>query len=172
MLNEMIKKLSDRLPELAWKLDARFSVLPSKLLPPGLFRYQFEVTPQTCMDEIRSDLKILAQQEHHRSAYYLAEQINKKINVLVQLCAVKRGEKPKVRAPSFGVNAISTRQQWLQTLEDDVLRLEAQQISLTATVNQLKLEAKLDVFLSVQAELGDVERCLTLARETLKRASN
>lgn len=170
MINEMIHKLSSRLPELSWKLNACYSVLPLKLLPPGLFRYQFEVTPQSCIDDIRQDLHQLSQQVHERSSNYLAEQVNKKINVLVQLCALKRDTKEAEPVSSFGVKAISTRCQWLQTLEDDILRLEAQQASLTSTLNLQKMGGNPEAILRVQAELGEVERCLTLARETLKRA--
>jgi hypothetical protein len=170
MINEIIQKLSARLPELSWKLNACYSVLPRKLLPPGLFRYQFEVTPQSCIDDIREDLERLGQQIHERSSSHLAEQVNKKINVLVQLCALKRDPKGAEPVSSFGVKTISTRRQWLRALEDDIFRLEAQQISLATALNQLKIESKLDATLRAQAELGEVERCLTLARETLKRA--
>ena len=166
-IDESVRVLSARLPELEWKLSVLHSVFNPNRLPRGLFLSQFEFTPQSCIDEIKADLRVLSDHKNERSAHYLAERISKKINVLVQLCKVP----VKKHSPTtFGVQSISTRQQWLQTLEDDISRLSEQQRALTASFSRLQMGVDPQAVLSLQAELGEVERCLTLARETLTRA--
>ena len=166
-LDDSVRVLLARLPELAWKLDALHPVFNTKLLPRGLFNYKLEMTPQSCIDEIHADLRVLKDHKNERSAHYLADRVSRKINVLVQLCKVSVKKKP---VTTFGVQSISTRQQWLQSLQEDIVRLGIQQQALTTTHNRLQTGHDPQTILSLQAELGEVERCLTLARETLLRA--
>lgn len=172
IINETIEQLTARLPELAWKLSSRYSIIPIKLLPPGLFRYQFEMTPQTCIDDIRKDLHQLNYQKKGQSLDYLALQISKKVNVLIRLCATPQKEKKDKPRPPLNIKTISTRQQWLKNLEEEIKQLSLQQISLQNTLNKLKHDDKLEAILRLQAELGEIERYLTLAQETLKRATS
>lgn len=173
MIKESVQMLSARLPELVWKLGSLHSVLNPKLLPRGLFKAQLEMTPQSCIDEIHADLHVLNEHKNERSVRYLAERVSQKINVLVRLCQMQTDKEQPVGQPlACGVQGISTRQQWLCNLEDDITRLATQQVALTTTLN--KLQTRLDdplVILSIQAEVGEVERRLTLARETLARAT-
>ena len=75
----------------------------------------------------------------------------------------------------FGVQSISTRQQWLGTLNNDIDRLTKQQQSLITTLNQHQLkhvsDAKNLIAMGLQQELGEIQRKLTLAQENLSRAT-
>ena len=170
-INETVKILSDRLPELVWKLSTLHGVFNPKLLPRGLFNYQLEMTPQSCIDEINANLDILRHHKDEKSACYLAERVSQKINVLVRLCQLHAKKQPSRPSLTFGVQAISTRQQWLGTLQDDISRLCAQQQALTITLGKSQAGHDSQSILSLQAEVGEVERSLTLARETLDRAT-
>lgn len=169
-INESVQALSARLPELAWKLDAMYSEINPKLLPRGLFNQQFEMTPQSCIQEIKDDLRILKAHKNERSLHYLALRVNQKINVLVRLCQMRTDKKPK--APSgFGVQSITTRQQWLETLQQDIEKLSMQQQALSARIQQLQKKHTTQDLMQIKADIGEIERRLTLARETLARAT-
>lgn len=171
VINESVQSLSARLPELLWKLSTRYSVIHPKLLPRGLFKYQLEMTPQSCIDEIKTDLQVLTDHKHERSAYYLAGVVSQKINVLVHLCQTRTDKRLSGPPPTFGIQSITTRQQWLHTLQEDISRLTTQQQALATTLQKLQLANKdMQAVLSLQAELGEVEQHLTLAKETLIRA--
>jgi hypothetical protein len=170
MINESLDKLVARLPGLAWKLNTLYSVFPSHLLPPHLFKERVEMTPKTCIDEINTDLQVLAEQKNERSMQYLVEKIGQKINVLVQLCQKTTTNHYSKKTEPFAVHALSTRQQWLASLEEDVAQLSAQQQALSHTLEELKKTNQPKAILSLQAELGELERSLTLAKETLARA--
>jgi hypothetical protein len=170
VINESVQVLASRLPELAWRLGALYSVFSPKLFPAGLFNYQFEMTPQSCIDEIKADLRVLAQQNNERSSRYLADRVNQKITVLVQLCRIREDKPRPEKSLTFSVQAINTRQQWLQTLQDNITTLETQQQALTVTSRNLQKGGDPQAILSIQAQLGEVERCLTLAKDVLVRA--
>ena len=163
-----IEALVARLPELEWKLSQQGTTINPTLLPPGLFRDRLELTPQSCAEEVKSDLRDLKRQTNERSAQYLALRIQQKINVLVRLCQMNLNKPAANRQENFGLRAISTRQQWLQTLHDDRAKLQSQQQAIKASLLEKQNTA---VTLSLQAELGEVERRLTLAKETLDRAT-
>ncbi len=170
-LDDDVHRLSARLPELAWRLSMLYSVLNPKLLPRGLFYEQFEMTPQSCIDEINADLQTLNDHDNERSVHYLAKRVSQKINVLVRLCQKQIDKKTTGVSQTFGVQTISTRQQWLITLQEEIARLSAQQLALTTALSQLHQEKNPQTILNLQAEVGEVERRLTLARETLTRAT-
>ena len=171
MINDSVRILSARLPELVWKLSTLQSVFNPTLLPRGLFKDQLEMTPQSCIDEINADLQLLKDHKNERSVRFLTERVSQKINVLVRLCQMQSDKKPSAQSMTFGVQAISTRQQWLENLQEDIDRLSTQHLALTATLNKLQAGSDLRATLSLQAEVGEVERRLTLARETLARAT-
>jgi len=136
-ISEFIAVLSARMPELAWKLNARYTVLNPKLLPRGLFLERLEISPHSCIDEIYADLNKLKDQKNERSAYYLAERVSQKINVLVQLCQIQPDKKPAGRAGTFDLQTISTRQQWLGTLQEDITQLSTQHSALATAMKKL-----------------------------------
>lgn len=170
-INDLLADLSARLPELEWKVAGIGAAFTSRNLPRGLFRSLGELTGAACVAEIKSDIFHLATQQNQRSAAYLAQRIKEKINVLVALCQI-HAKKTKVNEQvHFGLKMLSTRQQWIQSLEDDINTLSRQQESLNKAFNQMKNNAaSAEALLSVRAELGEVERRLTLAQEALNHA--
>ncbi len=168
-IQESLQSLSARLPELEWKLKTLNIALHAKNTPPGLFYNRVDMTPQSCIAEIKADLRVLAAQANERSGHYLADRISQKINVLVRLCQMHTDKQPAIREVNFGVQMISTRQQWLQTVQDDIAKLVEQQQALASTLAKMQRSDNKYASLSLQAELGEVERRLTLARETLVR---
>ena len=171
MLYEVLARLSARLPELEWKLSRLNTVIHIKQLPPGLFRSRIECTAQTCIDEIKTDIYAIQQQNNEHSAHYLAERVGKKINVLVRFCQQTTCKKKTEQQPRFGVQAIGTRQQWLKTMQDNIDVLNAQHQALAATLAKVTTENNTQATLNLQLELGKAERRLTLAKETLTRST-
>ncbi len=172
MLDDLVTRLSARLPELEWQLSLQGVVINPAALPPGLFRQRLEMTSQTCVEEIKADLQAINQQDNAKSIQYLSGRIEKKINVLVRLCRQQTVKKSTEQQTHFGVQAISTRQQWLQTMHDEVDMLARQQQALEAALAGLMAgNSDPGAVLTLKAELGEAERRLTLARETLARAT-
>lgn len=170
-VQESIQDLSARLPELEWKLEGINTLLNPQQIPRGLFRAQNSLTPQICIDEIKAELKMLGHQNNEASAHFLTERINRKINVLVRLCKIHADKHKPERHAAFGVRALSTRQQWLQTLEQDIAKLTTQSQALSSRLNTLSPTTPPQLRLNLQAELGEIEQRLTLAHETLARAT-
>ena len=169
-ISETVKILSDRLPELVWKLGAIQGEFHSKSLARGLFKERLEMTPQTCIDEINANLSVLKTHKDDLSARYLADRVSEQINVLVKLCQLYASMQPAQKNVSFGVQSISTRQQWLSELQENINQLSAQKQAMLAALNQKKASQKPLVYLQLQAEVGEIDRRLTLARETLERS--
>jgi len=169
-IRESLHSLSARLPELEWKLGA-IPIIPSQL-PRGLFRERLELTPQSCIEEIRADLDALKQQDNEKSVHFLATRVSQKINVLVRLCQQNdRKKRPVRQQSSMGVQALSTRQQWLNTLHDEINALGTQQKALTEALVHLQNTENTQAVLRMQEELGEVARRLTLAQENLERVT-
>lgn len=173
VLDDLLTRLSARLPELEWKLSQlNNNVINPTLLPRGLFRSRLELTSSACVDEIKADLLMMKHQESTTGAHYLAEQVSRKINVLVRMCQQSEIKKTPERQINFGVKAIGTRQQWLQTLQNDIDTLSKQQQALTASMENLKAENNIPAILSLKAEIGRAEHRLTVAKETLARSTS
>ena len=169
-INDLLAELTARLPELEWKISSLSSTISSHRVPRGLFRSGIELTGPACVEEIKAEIHALSQQKNERSAQYLADRIKQKVNVLVALCQIEsRKNKPEEKV-YFGVKMLSTRQQWIITLEKDISTLEAQQQAMAKALEQLKHSTNTASILSLQRELGEVVRRLTLAREALNQA--
>jgi hypothetical protein len=168
--NELLSQLVARLPELEWKINGLGNCFSSHNLPRELFRFNTEATGSVCVAEIKADLHALSQQKSERSAFYLAERISQKINVLVVLCHMQnRKSKPEEKV-NFGIKMLSTRQQWIHDLEAEINTLAGQQKAMTKTFEYLNNNHHSNAILHLKAELGEVERRLTLAKEALTRA--
>lgn len=164
--NDLLEQLAERLPELEWKINSFGAALSLNSMPRGLFRQRLEMTAAACIDEIKNDISHLARQKSEYSAFYLAERIQQKISVLVTLCHLQTN-KPKAEARlKFGLEQISTRQQWLQDLEKNIAQLTAQQQAMLKTLSQKKAKGDSQTVLKLQADLGEIEKKLTLAKET------
>lgn len=167
---QSIKQLIERLPELEWKLGVLGNYLNPKLLPRGLFRDHMEMTAQSCIDEIKADLQVLKKQHQEQTAYQVAAKISEKINVLVRICQLHNPQSIPKPAPRLNLETISTRQQWLQTMQDDLAKLTAQQQALLQAQALLEKKGDTPAKLTLQAELGEVERRLTLIKEAYAKA--
>lgn len=166
----LLQELTARLPELEWKISALEASLSMHSLPRGLFRPHLEVTATTCIEEIKADIRTLAEQKMASSAYYLAQRIQQKINVLVTLCHLQSSKPKNRKKTNFGLSSISTRQQWLQSLEQDINRLTEQQEAMSKALLHMQTRGDSQAILQLKAELGEVEKRLTLAKETFARA--
>lgn len=169
-INELLAELTSRLPELEWKISGLGSLISSQSVPRGLFRSSNELTGTACVDEIKSDIQALSHQRNERSAHYLANRIKQKVNVLVALCQIESRKNKIEEKIHFGVKMLSTRQQWIGTLEKEVSILEKQQQAIAKALSQMKQSTNAAAILSVQGELGEVQRRLTLAKEALNQA--
>lgn len=171
MLQDVFLHLSARLPELEWKLSRLDKGINPSHLPRGLFRSRSELTSQTCIDEITADLHSLKKHDNEQAAHYLAERIGQKINVLVRICQQNIDKPASAQQNGFGIQAISTRQQWLQTMQHDIAVLQTQYDALAKTLVALKTGNNTQAILNLQVELGKAERRLTLAKEALARST-
>lgn len=170
-VHDLLTELSGRLPELEWKLARLNPGLFSKNTPKGLFRCRHDLTGANCINEIKIDIQSLERQDLEEGASYLAGQIKQKINVLVGLCQLEARTAKPVESKSFGIKMLSTRQQWLGSLELDIAKLNKQHQALTKAVEQIKTVNDASL-LNLKAELGEVERQLTLAREAWLKATS
>ncbi len=168
--NEVLSDLVTRLPELEWKISQLGTSFSSRSLPRGLFRTSIAANGVSFVAEIKADLELLLEQKNEHSAFYLAERIRQKINVLVALCQIHSRKNQPEEKVSFGVKMLSTRQQWIHDLELDIQTLEKQQQAMTKTLEQMLRYNKTEAILDLKAELGKIERRLTLAKETFSRA--
>ena len=98
---EIVETLTNRLPELEYRLD-EVGKIHSVKLPKGLFRasqFAEAISSLTFIHELRSDLlhlkSLLEQASEQRSpvVLYLAKQVNLKMQVLLQLCHQHRQKK-------------------------------------------------------------------------------
>lgn len=169
-IDELLAELTSRLPELEWKVSSLNSFISSKSLPRGLFRSSSELTGLACVEEIKDDIQALGHQKNERSAHYLATRIKQKVNVLVALCQIEGRKNKAEEKVHFGITMLSTRQQWIESLEKEISTLEKQQQAMIKAFNQMKRSSDTPAVLSVQKELGEIERRLTLAKETLNQA--
>ena len=170
-IDDTVRVLAARLPELAWKLGSLYTTIHAHLLPRSLFKERLEMTPESCIAEIKADLNALSHQRNERSAHYLAKRTSQKINVLVHLCQLpSKPQDPNRQAP-INIETISTRQQWLRDLEGEIATLSAQHLALQSTLDKLQTTKGPDAVLNLQSALGEVLRRLTLAKETFDRAT-
>lgn len=170
MNSELLQQLKSRMPELEWQLGRMGAYLPVHSLPKGLFRYQLEAGASFYIDEIKADIARLASQHNSRAAIHLAQLIRQKIDVLVMVCHHKKREgKPEERV-AFNLNSLSTRQQWLRSLEATIDTLTSQRDALMRALTDRADKVASQALLSLQAEAGAAEKRLTLAQETYARA--
>ena len=168
-IQELSDDLITRLPELEWKLTHLNPALFIKALPKNVFRTQ-DLTALACINELKVDLHALGRQRHERSAEYLAQHLKQKIFILVGICRVKKN-KVANKTPDLSIKMLSTRQQWLQALEQEVEVLKKQKEAFNKCLLQIR-PAKEDpsVLLNLRVELGALEKKLTLAEESLNKA--
>lgn len=171
-IKKLAADLMTRLPELEWKITKLNPALLYKSIPKQVFRTA-NITALSCIDELKLDIRSLVKQKSDVSSLYLAEQIMRKINILVNLCAIEKKQVQLHERLPLSINTLSTRQQWLHELEQNIAVLSKQQQALIKTLSAMQSHNKdAAVLLNLQAELGSVEKSLTQAKETLNKATN
>ncbi|KTD18153.1 hypothetical protein [Legionella jordanis] len=165
-IGELLKTLESRLPELEWKMAKLGQHVSPNVLPKGLFRLSSEAGPGAFILEIKVDLQQLANHQHEYSGYYIAQKIQRKIDVLVSLCRLQKNQ-PKQQT-SVSLQMIASRQQHLQRLQAEIDNLTNQH---EAIKTQLQLKHCPDMLLNLKAELGEIEKGLSLAREAMVKVS-
>lgn len=171
MVGNLLQQLTDRLPELEWKMSILGEFISIKTLPRGLFRYAFDYKPSVCLEEIKADIQALTIQTDFAIAEYLSQRIHQKISVLVGLCNEKAKHKKGDKKTELSVKMLSTRQHWVQALEQEIQALEKQQQALQARQNHLQQASSPEIELALKAELGQLEKKLTLAKEKFQQAT-
>lgn len=170
-VSNQLERLLSRMPELEWQLGKLGSAFSVKSLPKALFRQSFDAPVLAYVAEIREDIATLSLHSNERVIRYLALKINQKINVLVTICFRHNREQPEPELVNYAVDKISTRQQWLQSLEANIQTLDAQREALAASLVNSNNVENCQLQLNLQRELGVLEKRLTLARETWNRAT-
>ncbi len=170
-INDLLEELTARLPELAWKLGKLNPSVSRFRLPHGLFRAAYEPGGVACINEIKSDIQVLIKQKQSPGALYLAERIQRKVSVLVSLCHLEGKGSHTQEKVRFGLTSLSTRQQWIVSLEQEIDQLVIQQNAVHHSLEQKKHNASTELLLSLQSELGQIEKRLTLLKEDLKKAT-
>lgn len=167
---ELAIELSARLPELLWRMNKLKVNVGLKRLPEGLFSKAYDRTPACCINEIKADLKVLKQQLNPKAAQFIAGKVSRKINVLVRLCQLQGNKKWVENPEKFSIQAIHTRQQWLHTLEYDIRSLTTQHEALKKRLDGSEHTRDTQKMLTLQSDLGEIERQLTLAKEAWSKA--
>jgi len=165
-IDSELEALKARLPELAWQLRKLGSSFPVHTLPRGLFR-QVTVDAGAYIIEINEDIDKLSTQLNLPSMNYLASKIHQKIAVLVAICA--NMNQPEKAKEHFQMDSICTRQQWLERLNDDLQALRGQREALLKAMRAAGAHAEIQ--LPLQAELGALEKQLTLVEEQYAKAN-
>jgi ribosomal protein S15P/S13E len=170
---QLANALEAKLPELIWRINALAINLNVIRLPEGLFNHAYDKAPEEYVNEIKTELKTLKHQNNEIAANYLARRIAQKIDVLVKVCRLNEKKEKKTDAMTgFSIKAMSTRQQWLKELESEIGVLTEQHKALSAHFRQAKHQKDTNVQLNLQADLGQLERRLTLAKEAWSKATS
>lgn len=170
-VSNQVASLMSRMPELEWQLGKLGSSFSPKSLPRALFRQAFDAPVLAYVAEIKADIATLSMHNNQQVVRYLALKVTQKVNVLVTICSRHNREQPVQEVVSYGVDKISTRQQWLQSLEANILMLDSQRQALANVLAQNNHADDSLSQLNLQRELGELEKRLTLARETRDRAT-
>lgn len=165
---QLAQQIEARLPELSWRLGELKPFIQSNLLPRGLFLKKGVLTPDDCIKEIKSELLQL-RHTSEGGARYLAERLARKIDVLVHFCHHKK-KTQSVKKQSFGVDAIHTRKQWMEKLEEDIQALATQREALKKRLAELHGRDSVQTTLRLQSELGEVEKRYTKTQEQYENA--
>lgn len=170
--NTLLNELLARMPELEWQLNKLEASFSSQSLACGLFRQAFDAPAQAYVTEIKNDIQALRMTKTSELAkHYLALRIHQKINVLVKVCAsYNRQPSQQPEEVSYGLQALTTRQQWLQTLDEDIELLTKQKESLHRASIRENTANDTTALLNIHRELGVLEKRLRLAIETRERA--
>lgn len=171
-MNASLADLLARLPELEWQFSKLGTSFSPKGLPRGLFRLQDdEAGSSSYIGEIKADIAALADHNNVHAVRYLALKINQKIAVLVALCAHQKRHSPlKIGPTDLDATFLGTRMERLNDLELTIKMHGEQKEALVKALMQRESLRDSEAQLALQRELGEIEKCLTLAQEAYARA--
>jgi len=166
-LANILQTLTDRLPELEWRLS-KLTTIHASTLPSGLFRLSERdgwFIPQVCIDEVKQDIVSLREAHETRVGLFLAERVSQKINVLLRLCQVYRRKTEVKSRVSLDMKQLVTRQQWLEIIEKDIEKLRHLQAGIQCALE--KNTHLPEAIITLQQDLTEITRQLNGAQETL-----
>lgn len=167
VINDLLQTLLNRLPELEWQLNKLGTEFSARLLPPGLFQLPIDASKSDYIDQLRNDIKRVSHQKDIKSIHFLVEKINQKINVLVQICC-SRPRDTISKDITLTINKLSTRQGWLNDLEQMTQVLNEQKKALISALSETTNQ---EIKMSLHYEIGLLERKLTLNHEAYYQAT-
>lgn len=149
----LAEKLRARLPELERQIHKLGPKFPLKALPRGLFRRV--QSGSECIEDIEQELNELLSNKPNTILDYLALRLSRKIHVLVHICVSYR--QPFKSVPA-ALEALSTREQWLEHLALMRGQLDTQRAAVEATLQTMIQRQDMQAILALQKELSDIDR--------------
>lgn len=165
----LLKEIAQRLPELEWKMSGLSTPVSKMALPRHLFSSTVHRQPEQLMQTIKEEIGRLNQEKSSLGAYYLAKKIYQKIKVLVTYCGeAKISTNSNVSHAYKGyLEELCTRNQYIQTTEEQIRRLSEQHLALKTRLSQTSDPQDT---LTLTRDLGKLEKRLILIKEALERA--
>lgn len=168
-LHKIAQDLIARLPELEWKINTLGSSFCTFQLPKNLFTIKDNITGSACIADIRNDICLLLNQQSSRCALFLAQRIKQKINVLVLICHIHPSKESAHEKMNFNLQTLSSRKQWVAECELQIANLQQQKYAIEQRLVRNTQKETAALILSLKAELGTVERQLSIAVESLNQ---
>jgi len=160
-LPELLQQLTSRLRELEWKLSRLGERIAFKRLPRGLFYCAGKsFRSSDFIKEIKEDLNHLSQETNLKSSHFLADKIERKISVLVALYHEHKRSDNKKKSEWSPINALTSRQQWLEQMQRDQDVLISQKNAYIQRMEHLQNNNQEEA-LSIKHEIGLIVQKLT-----------
>ena len=161
-----VADLKARLPEIAWRLRRVGSL--AHHVPVGLFACLSRDPTygvEACIQEVSQNLQAL-EQTGGPVAYFLAKQINQKIEVLLRLSQLLVAAQAPAELQAPTLEGFVTRAHRLDQLRAEITRLSDQHAALeSALVKKISRGLRDESVTTLQCELGELARYLTKAQE-------
>ncbi len=168
-IDPLIKAVETRLPELAWKISLLPHRMTLRALPKNLFALSPDAHPSACVAEIKEDLSRLYGFHHNEQKYcYLATRIEQKIEVLVRLCQIETKKQGSKLPSAQMMMRLCRRKHWVEELEQTINQFKQQYQHLKKKTMECK---DTEIQLAMQAELGVLQKKITLLEEKLEQTS-
>jgi hypothetical protein len=166
----LLTSLRAKLPDLELKLNTLGHALSYSQISAGVFRDLNSLSPRACIHAIEIDIQRLSQEHLNEGhAAFVAQQLTQKINVLTGLCRINQKTKPSVSSPLFSIEAIKTRQSWLNTLDADIVALRTERAQLWERLSKPCTTLPTAHEQTLRETLALVERRLENAENLMKR---
>ena len=154
----LLHSLQARLPELEWQLSKMQDSWLKIRVPPGIFRTSY------FLEEIKADIITLSHASSLKTRSYVAQKLNQKVHVLVRIC--KQHQKTESKHSKPLLSTLSSRQQYVQNLFEEIERLHQQY---QALCNKKQKVNNHTVLIALEEEIGLIQKKVTLAEEEYKK---